>query len=211
MMDAWSRTKWINFVGFGLYFGLFLIPKIYPGVGATPFALLLTFSFMLVVPLLALLAIWGTVALIASKVRKVPIGPKSQAAGHTAFAGISMFVAFVALGSMLPAQLPSGSHDRAFDREAWLDPASTAFTPREATPRQKMLANAIAQLPNKSRADLEAMLGPSMDSNYFKGTGRDLIYVTGPERDSFFGIDSEWLLIWVDDKGTYERHAVVTD
>jgi len=29
------------------------------------------------------------------------------------------------------------------------------------------------------------------------GTGRDLIYVLGPQRDSYFTIDSEWLLIWL--------------
>src|SRR5882762_3914729 len=29
------------------------------------------------------------------------------------------------------------------------------------------------------------------------GTGRDLIYELGPQRDSYFTIDSEWLLIWL--------------
>lgn len=46
---------------------------------------------------------------------------------------------------------------------------------------------------------------------YFQSTGRDLIYITGPERDSLFGIDSEWLLIWLDENGIYKRHAIVTD
>lgn len=55
------------------------------------------------------------------------------------------------------------------------------------------------------------MLGTSLDTPYFQSTGRDLIYVTGPERDSLFSIDSEWLLIWVDENGIYKRHAVVTD
>ena len=50
-----------------------------------------------------------------------------------------------------------------------------------------------------------------MNTPYFQSTGRDLIYVTGPERDSVFGLDSEWLLIWLDGQGAYKRHAIVTD
>jgi hypothetical protein len=74
-----------------------------------------------------------------------------------------------------------------------------------------MLADVIKQLPGKNRTEIENMLGPSLDSSYFKSTGRNLIYVTGPERDSFIGIDSEWLLIWVDENGIYQRHMVTTD
>ncbi|MDD2990459.1 MAG: hypothetical protein PHI64_16080 [Zoogloea sp.] len=64
---------------------------------------------------------------------------------------------------------------------------------------------------NKSRDEIESMLGPSMDTPYFQSTGRDLIYATGPQRDSVFGLDSEWLLIWLDEQGAYKRHAIVTD
>jgi len=43
------------------------------------------------------------------------------------------------------------------------------------------------------------------------GTGRDLIYVLGPQRDSYFTIDSEWLLIWLDKKGRFARYTIAND
>jgi hypothetical protein len=211
MSNAWPRTQWFTFIGFTLYFGLFLVPKVAPGFGASPFTFLLTLSLMLVVTLLVLLAIWGITALGISKLRKRPIGPRSKTAGQTALVGLSMFAAFLALGNVLPTPLPSGSYDKEFDRAAWLDLASADYTEGDITPRQKMLADVVKRLPGQSRTELEKMLGSSVDTPYFKSTGRDLIYITGPERDSFFGIDSEWLLIWLDKNGMYKRHAIVTD
>jgi len=211
MIGAWSRTWWFAFIGFALYFGLFLIPKVVPGFGATPFLFLLTLSLMLVVPLLVLLALWGTAALVISRVRRRPIGQRSKTAGRTALVGLSMFAAFMVLANVLPSQLPSGSYDKHFDREAWLDPESANYATGDITPRQKMLAEVVKRLPGLRRAEIENMLGPTLETPYFKSTGRDLIYITGPERDSLLGIDSEWLLIWFDENGIYKRHAIVTD
>lgn len=211
MTNAWWGRKRLAFIGFGLYFGLFLIPKVAPGFGAPLFTFLLTLSLTLVVPLLMLLAFWSTTALVVSKLRKCPIGTRSKAAGHTAIAGLSVFAVFLALGNVLPSPLPTGSHDKDFDREVWMDAESANYKPGDITPRQKMLADVVKRLPAKNRAELEKMLGPSLDTSYFKSTGRDLIYVTGPERDSFIGIDSEWLLIWVDENGLYKRHEIATD
>ena len=128
-----------------------------------------------------------------------------------ALAGISMLFAFLFLSNVLPSPLPTGSYDKKFDQTVWLDPKSADYIDGDITPRQKMLADVIKQLPGKNRTEIENMLGPSLDSSYFKSTGRNLIYVTGPERDSFIGIDSEWLLIWVDENGIYQRHMVTTD
>jgi hypothetical protein len=166
---------------------------------------------MLVVPFLILLALWGTAALVISRVRKRPIGSCSKAAGQIALVGFAAFAAFMVLANVLPSQLPSGSYDRQFDREAWLDPESANYIPGDITPRQKMLAEVVKKLPGLHRSEIENMLGPTLDTAYFQSTGRDLIYITGPERDSLFGMDSEWLLIWLDENGIYERHAVVTD
>jgi len=211
MIGAWSRTWWIAFAGFALYFGLLLIPKVVPGFGATLFLLSLTFSLMLVVPLLILLALWGTAALVISRVRKRPVGPCPKAAGQIALAGFAAFAAFIVLANVLPSPLPGGSYDRQFDRQVWLDPESANYISGDITPRQKMLAEVVKKLPGLHRSEIENMLGPSLDTAYFQSTGRDLIYITGPERGSLFGMDSEWLLIWLDENGIYKRHAVVTD
>ena len=107
--------------------------------------------------------------------------------------------------------MPTGSYLSAFDLSAWLDPKSADYVQGDVTPRQKMLAAVVAKLPGSSRADLERTLGPSLETPYFMSTGRDLIYILGPERDSLFGIDSEWLLIWLDNKGMFERYEIAND
>lgn len=206
-----SRTSWISFMGFGLYFGLLLVPKAFPGMSATAIAVLLQLSALVVMPSLLILAIWCIGAFAIAKFRRLPVDGRLLSAGRVALAGISMLATFLALGAILPNALPSGSYDEPFNRDVWLGPAAKPSIPRGATSRQRMLADVIARLPHKSRSELEVMLGPSMDTPYFKSTGRDLIYVTGPQRDSFLAMDSEWLLIWLDEDGIYQRHAIVTD
>lgn len=206
-----SRTFWISFMGFGLYFGLLLVPKAYPGMNATAIALLLQLSALVVMPSLLILAMWCVGAFAVAKFRRLPVDGKLLSAGRVALAGVSMLATFLALGAIIPRALPSGSYDEPFNREAWLDPFSKPYIPGEATSRQRMLADVIARLPHKSRSELEVMLGPSMDTPYFKSTGRDLIYVTGPQRDSLLAMDSEWLLIWLDEDGIYQRYAIATD
>ena len=95
---------------------------------------------------------------------------------------------------------------------AWHDSRSLLFVDGDITPRQKMLGSLVRRLQvEQKRADLEALLGPSLETRYFEKTGRDLIYILGPERDSFFGIDSEWLLIWLDDAGNFQKYEIRTD
>lgn len=65
-------------------------------------------------------------------------------------------------------------------------------------------------LPGKSKDQIEKILGQSQDVGYFFQTGRDLIYRLGPEK-SYMAIDSEWLLIWLDEDGNYERSDFATD
>ena len=205
------KQKWIAPICFALYFGLFLIPKFVPQFGSSFLIFWLGLSLIFIIPLLLLLAVWGIVALFISWIRKRPVGKRSKNAGQIALTGIAMLAVFLILASMIPSSLPTGSYDKEFDRTAWLDSKSADYVDGDVTPRQKMLADLIKKLPGKNRSEIENMLGPSLDSSYFKSTGRSLIYITGPERDSFFGIDSEWLLIWVDEDGLYQRHMVTAD
>jgi hypothetical protein len=48
-----------------------------------------------------------------------------------------------------------------------------------------------------------ALLGPSDDGGVLseEETRRELVYSTGPQRDSAFAIDSEWLTILLDRGG----------
>lgn len=211
MIIPTSRTIWFAFASFTLYFGSFLVEKIAPSFGGTAFVFLLTLSLLIVVPILVLLAVWGAVALASARLRKKPMSAWSRAAGHIAFAGITVCAIVLVLANLLPNSLPSGSYDSTFDRGVWLDPASASYVERGITPRQKMLADIVSKFPGQSRSTLDVMLGPSLDTGYFKGSGCDLIYITGPQRDALFAFDSEWLLVWLDEKGIYKRHAIVTD
>jgi hypothetical protein len=128
--------------------------------------------------------------------------------------GLSLLgVATIAvLARFIPAGLPVGSRLARFDPIAWRQATSTEFVAGDITIRQKMLGDVVDNfLPGRSRADIESILGPSLDTPYFRGTGRDLIYVLGPERQSYFAIDSEWLLIWLDSAGRFEKYAIYTD
>ena len=75
-----------------------------------------------------------------------------------------------------------------------------------------MLKDVIEKiLPGKSRQEIESALGPSLETHYFSSLDKDLIYYLGPERDGFFTIDSEWLLIWVDEDGKFKRYRIAND
>jgi hypothetical protein len=99
---------------------------------------------------------------------------------------------------------------RLFDSAMWRTPASYQAT-KPPTQRQMMVSDLRSRaLPGKSRGEIEALLGPSLDTPYFSTTGRDLVYLLGPEH-GFFAIDNEWLLIWLDKQGRFDRSQIVTD
>ena len=66
-------------------------------------------------------------------------------------------------------------------------------------------------LPGKNKQEIESALGPSLETGYFRSLDKDLIYYLGPERDGLFNIDSEWLLIWVDENDKFERYMIAND
>lgn len=126
-------------------------------------------------------------------------------------AALLVIVLCVAALKITPRALPTGSDLEVFDQAVWKKTGSDDMR-EEISPRQKMLKDLVKNhLAGKNRAELEAMLGPSMDTEYFRSSGRDLIYPLGRERDMSISVDSEWLLIWLDDKGQYARYKVVND
>jgi len=75
-----------------------------------------------------------------------------------------------------------------------------------------MLKNVVENvLPGKNKQEIENALGRSMLTMNFQSSDKDLIYYVGPERDGVFNMDSEWLLIWLDENGKYKRYMVTTD
>ena len=198
--------------GLVAYFGLLLLPEWFPGIGRSS----AFFGYLLSVPLLLatllVFGVWGGIGLL----RPPNDGPQSRRRARNrvvvSLAGLLCFGSIYGLSAYIRGALPSGSHLRKFDRAEWRDPRSSAFVPGDITVRQKMLGDVVSTvLPGRSRGDIEQLLGPSLDTPYFKNTGRDLIYILGAERGSMFSIDSEWLLIWFDDSGRLERYEIRTD
>ena len=82
--------------------------------------------------------------------------------------------------------LPAGSDRQAFDPAQWKD--DHASDARDGGPsfRQGMLRDVVTKiLPSKTRSQIEKLLGPSLETPYFKESKRDLIYLLGPERGSY--------------------------
>jgi len=193
-----------------LYFGVLLIPRLIPAVQSTGWYFVYVLSLPLVLLCLVCVALWAGIAWLSTH-------DDSRVKAHrerliVSAAGVTLFLAVFGLARAIQGALPTGSRLLVFDRSTWLDPASSEFVDGDITQRQKMLADVVNHLlAGRSCDEAENLLGPSLETPYFNSTGRDLIYVTGPERDSFMAIDSEWLLIWCDPSGQFERYAIVRD
>ncbi len=97
-----------------------------------------------------------------------------------------------------------------FSSEIWRTPDSARHVSYDLTPRQRMLDDLVENvLPGSTKSEIETLLGASTNTGYFSKSERDLIYVLGMERG--LGVDSEWLLIWFDDLGNFERYEIATD
>ena len=185
-----------------LYFAIAILRHWIPSVGES--ALYFYYLFSMPVVLIVLL-IMGVVAFF---LRKPTMRRRLLILSITGFIA---FGAALLADWLLQRGLPTGSFARRFDSARWKDPRSASYVKGDITPRQKMLGDVVNHvLPGRSRAEIDALLGPSLQTGYFVETHRDLIYMTGPER-SFVSIDSEWLLIWLDDSGRFERYEIVTD
>ncbi|WP_342349061.1 hypothetical protein [uncultured Nitrospira sp.] len=132
--------------------------------------------------------------------------------------GVSLLLSFIILTPLIfavhryiPRALPTGSDTKIFDSAIWKSESSTDWN-GGITVREKMLKEVIEKiLPGKSRQDIENALGPSLETPYFSSLDKDLIYYLGPERDGLFNIDSEWLLIWIDEEGNFKRYMIAND
>lgn len=106
----------------------------------------------------------------------------------------------VAVASFILIASYSPSHE--FSKEEWLhDPSH----------RTQYVDDLIDSkiLDGLSRVEVEEVLGTPDSTDYFANMGRDMIYWLGTER-GFMGIDSEWLLIWLEN-GKVVRYEIAID
>jgi hypothetical protein len=194
------------------YFLPLLLSKWIPGMWASGLFWIYSLSILAALLVLACVALFGGIRWVVFSALSRPMDPRSSRLFSVPLIGLLMFGVVVGLRTIGSPPLPTGSYALPFDEEAWLDADSTRWREGDITPRQKMLGSVVRDiLPESHHSDIRRSLGASDDSGYFRSTGRDLIYILGPERDNLIGIDSEWLLIWLDESGHFERFAVMVD
>ncbi|MFH1368061.1 MAG: hypothetical protein ABII64_02915 [Elusimicrobiota bacterium] len=158
-----------------------------------------------------ILLVTGSFSIIVisiKKFKKMELGVFEVSALSAGITG----AAFVLLLNLMPRPLPTGSDLMKFDPAVWKQESSTKFTDG-ATLREQMLKDLVENiLPGKDKKEIESLLGPSSETDYFKGRKMDYIYYMGPERDHpVMNIDSEWLLIWLDSQGKFRKFKITCD
>jgi hypothetical protein len=205
------RETAIPFLCIFIYFASSLIPRISPSSISQE----TRFYYMLSIPAVLILV---TVAGIASLIIKGYSKHTGRSANKIGIAGFSLFSStcilmplILLIHIIIPRPLPSGSELRKFNSAIWQANDSNEWKERLST-RQQMLKDVVENiLPGKHKAEIEKLLGPSLETNYFRSVDKDLIYYLGPQRDGFLNIDSEWLFVWFDEKGVFERYKIAND
>ena len=110
------------------------------------------------------------------------------------------------------SKLPTGSYESTFNSELWIADSSLGFTDSSITIRQKMLGDLTENhLPRKTRSEVINLLGSAAEKMDPDGEGPSLSFPTGPQRDSYFAIDYEWLIIEFDEQGIFKNSQVRSD
>ena len=109
-------------------------------------------------------------------------------------------------------ELPKGSDLRRFDSIVWQNENSIKPDKDLISEREKMLKDLVENvLPGKTGDEIENLLGKSLETSYFTSIEKDFIYYMGPERDHYMNVDSEWLLVWLDESGRFKKYKLMND
>ncbi|MBY6209930.1 hypothetical protein KUV95_00030 [Microbulbifer agarilyticus] len=159
---------------------------------------------------------------IVMKLAAIHIAPYSQQVGGHRGQSVNFFhymkwlpvvtVLVLMQGCGGGSGLPRGSNVLVFDSALWQSEESVVdFDEDLISSRQKMLDDLVRHvLPGKCGDEIPLLLGAPVDIRR-AGKSYDFIYYMGPQRDSFFPVDSEWLLIWLGEDGCFERYEIYTD
>ena len=201
---SFITNKKTHFVLLFAYFGFMAIPQWFRPF--SPQFLVWFLAFPIVMLVLIAMGIRGMIGIWRSKAGNT--SPNPSYVSFVQVSGISLLWFIVSVG------LAYGTHNlynhQRFNSEIWRNPNSARYVSYDFTPRQRMLDDVIENvLPGSTQSEIEALLGESTNTGYFSLSERNLIYVLGAERG--LGVDSEWLLIWFDESGKFERYEIATD
>ncbi|HEX6791190.1 MAG TPA: hypothetical protein VF247_07770 [Candidatus Krumholzibacteria bacterium] len=204
-IDAIAAWRWLLFIGVGLCCGLVLIIPVFApasSVVAIPFLIAWVAAYALL-----LLGLW-TVFEFFRSIRRRKMSRKTTTLGAICFAGFSMVIV---TSQMHLRRLPPVAYGMAFDRNAWLDPASDEPGDGSSTARQRMLGDLVKQLRGQRRPDIEKMLGTPFEPREFRTARPHIVYRTGPRETDSHIVFSELLVIYVDENGIYQKYDVLLD
>lgn len=189
---------------------LFCLPlffcKLY-STGIWEFFYLLMFGLIFL--LTAICAFIALVVIITNFFRKQKHGEFAISINVIFLTMVFIYLIYIAIPQL---RLPSGSNLMKFNSSVWKTEDSQSWKEDGISVREKMSGDLLFNvLPGKTKTEIEELLGTSLETNNFKSIAKNLIYYLGPERDSFFAIDSEWLLIWIDDNNKFKKYKIVND
>jgi hypothetical protein len=189
------------YLAFGFYNTLWPYQSWFQTISATYNLSIFVFSALIVI-----LNIYSLIAWILGKRRNknlnsaVIIGPT-----------ISVTILFLYVCSpYLPKFLPNGSYSQPFNSELWI--ADDSLLVNEGiTNRQKMLGDVVDNvLPGKTKNEIIRNLGLfSNDSGHpliDDLNQQTLVFYLGPARRDFKGVSAEWLRIYLDPSGHFEKY-----
>ena len=183
------------YLSFGFYKSLWPYQVWFKPVSTAYSYSLILFSALIISSTLYSLIAWA----LAKKRNKI-LNP-AIAIGPTI--SLTILIGFLST-PYVPSFLPSGSHLQPFNSELWIADDSTLLL-EGITNRQKMLGDVVENiLPGKSKNEIIRNLGLfSDDSNQ-----PTLFFYLGPARGDFSGITVEWLKVYLDTSGYFEKYEV---
>lgn len=205
------RILIITFSSVFMFYSSSFLPRFAPSL----FSREIKFLYFLSIPVILLVTVlFGLISLIRLVTAKRKDNPPSK----VSIVGVYLLLSFIILTPItfavhryIPRALPAGSDLKSFDSTIWKSESSTDWH-EGISVREQMLKDVVERiLPGKNRPEIESALGLSLETHYFSSLDKDLIYYLGPERDGLFNIDSEWLLIWLDENGKFMRYMIAND
>ena len=201
----------ITFVSVFLFWSVSFLPQFAPSFFSQELKLI---YFLSIPVILLVVASFGLISLLRFVIAK----RRNDSPSKGSIVGIYLLLSFITLTPVtfavhcyIPRALPFGSDMKPFDSAIWKSESSTDWN-EGISVREQMLTDVVEKvLPGKSRQEIENALGPSLETDYFSSFDKDLIYCLGPERDGLFNIDSEWLLIWLNEDGKFKRYMIAND
>ncbi|MFC1752859.1 hypothetical protein ACFL96_05625 [Thermoproteota archaeon] len=185
------------------YLGSSFLPRLNPNLFSDGTRFWYVLSFFMFLPIIAII---GIITFIYILIKRIFFKKKSPIIAAVTIVlittSIICFPPVAFTHKYLPRALPSGADKMKFNSSSW----------KNYKNRQQMIKDLVNNvLPDKNKDEICSLLGPSQKTTYFLSIDKDFIYYTGPERDGFMNMDSEWLLIWVDKNAVFEKYEIYND